>query len=65
MIFHFMLLLLTFPNLLSNAEESDHYEDVSYEVENLFTRIPVKKTIYYIILKTYVKKKIKPFCKSL
>ena len=49
MIFHFMLLLLTFPNLLSNAEESDHYEDVSYEVENLFTSIPVKKTIDYII----------------
>ena len=26
---------LTFPNLLRNAEESDDYEDVSYDVEGL------------------------------
>ena len=28
---------LTFPDLLKNAEESDDYEDVSYNVKNLFT----------------------------
>ena len=62
---------LTFPNLLRNAEESDDYEDVSYDVEHvsydvegLFTSIPVKETIDFIIQKIYVKKEIKPFCKS-
>ena len=40
------------------------YEDVSYDVEGLFTSIPVKETIDYIIQKIYVKKEIKPFCKS-
>ena len=53
---------LTFPDLLRNAEESDDYEDVSYDIETLFTRIPVKETIDYIIKKFYVKKEIKPFC---
>ena len=55
---------LTFPDLLKNAEESDHYEDVSYNVESLFTSIPVKETIDYIIQKNYVKKEIKPLCKK-
>ena len=53
---------LTFPDLLKNAEESDDYEDVSYDVESLFTSIPVKEAIDYIIQKMYVKKEIKPFC---
>ena len=47
---------LTFPDLLKNAEESDGYEDVSYNVENVFTSIPDKETIDYIIQKIYVKK---------
>ena len=34
------------------------YEDVSYDVEGLFTSIPVKETIDYIIQKIYVKKEI-------
>ena len=55
---------LTFPDLLKNAEESDDYEDVSYNVKNLFTSIPVKETIDYIIQKIYVRKEIKPFCKK-
>ena len=55
---------LTFPELLKNTEESDDYEDVSYDVENLFTSIPVKETIDYIIEKNYVRKEIKPFCKK-
>ena len=36
---------LTFLDLLRNAEESDDYEEVSYDVESLFTNIPVKETI--------------------
>ena len=54
---------LTFLDLLRNAEESDDYEDVSYDVESSFTNIPVKETIGYIIQKNYVKNEIKPFCK--
>ena len=50
--------------MLKNAEESDHYEDVSYNVESLFTSIPVKETIDYIIKKSYVKKEIKTLCKK-
>ena len=48
--------------MLRNAEESNDYEDVSYDVESLFTGIPVKETIGYIIEKVYVKKEAKPFC---
>ena len=50
--------------MLKNAEESDDYEDVSYDVESLFTSIPVKETIDYIIQKIYVRKEIKLFCKK-
>ena len=34
---------LTFSDLLKNAEESDDYEDVSYDVKSLFTSILVKE----------------------
>ena len=50
--------------MLKNAEDSDDYEDVSYDVESLFTSISVKEAIDYIIQKIYVKKEIKPFCKK-
>ena len=50
--------------MLRNAEKSDDYEDVSYDVKGLFTSIPVKEMIDYIIQKNYVKKEIKPFCKK-
>ena len=50
--------------MLKNAEESDDYEDVSYDVESLFTSIPVKETIDCIIQKIYVSKEIKLFCKK-
>ena len=53
---------LTFPDLLGNAEESNDYDNVSYDFESLFTGIPVKETIGYIIEKVYVKKETKPFC---
>ena len=47
---------LTFPQLIKNAEESDDYEDVSNNVDNLFTSIPVKEMINYIIQNIYVRK---------
>ena len=41
--------ILTFPDLIKTLTNSDEYEDVSYDVEFLFTIIPVKETINYII----------------
>ena len=59
---------LPFPNLLKNIENSDDYENVSYNVESyysiLFTSIPVKETIDYIIRKKYTKNIIEPMCKK-
>ena len=49
--------------MLRNAEESEDYEDVSYDVESSFTNIPVEETIGYIIQKNCVKNEIKTFCK--
>ena len=54
---------LTFSNLLKNAAESDDYEDVSYNIKNLFACVPVKEKNHYIKQKIYVKKKIKPLCR--
>ena len=51
--------------MLRNAEESDDYEDISYKDQSLFTSIPAKETIDYIIQENYIKKETKPFCKSL
>ena len=55
---------LAFPELLKNIENSDDYEDVSYDVESLFTSIPIKETIDYIIHKIYIKNVIEPMCKK-
>ena len=55
---------LAFPELLKNIENSDDYEDVSYDVESLFTSIPIKETIDYIIHKIYTKNVIEPMCKK-
>ena len=54
---------LSFPDILKKAVNGEDYEDVSYDVESLFTSIPVKETIEYILHKIYVDKSIKPFCK--
>ena len=48
-----------FPDL-STLED----EDVSYDVESLFTNIPVKETIYYTIDQIYEQKKLTPICKK-
>ena len=55
---------LAFPELLKNTKKSDDYEDVSYDVESLFTSIPNKKTIDYIIHKIYTKNVTEPMCKK-
>ena len=43
--------ILTFSNFLRNVEEQGDYEDVSYDVDSLFTTTPVKEIIDYIIQK--------------
>ena len=53
-----------FSDLLKNIKNSDDYEDVSYDVESLFTSIPIKETIDYIIRKTYAKNVIEPMRKK-
>ena len=55
---------LFFPDMLKKAVHSEDYEDVSYDVESLFTNVPVKETIEYILHKIYVGKSIKPFCEK-
>ena len=55
---------LAFSELLKNIENSDNYEDVSHDVESLFTSIPIEETIGYIIRKIYTKKVIEPMCKK-
>ena len=55
---------LSFPDMLKEAVNSEDYEDLSHDVESLFTSIPVKETIEYISNKIYVDKLMKPFCKK-
>ena len=55
---------LAFPELLKIIENSDGYKDVSYGLESLFTSIPIKKNIGYIIHKIYTENVIEPMCKK-
>ena len=43
----------------------DDEEDVSYDVESLFTNTPIQETIYYIIEQIYVHKKLTAICSKL
>lgn len=47
---------LLFPDILRNVTLEDDEELVSYDVEALFTSIPVMDTINYICHQIYVKK---------
>ena len=40
---------LSFPDMLKKAVNSEDYEDFSYDVESLFTNMPVKETIENIL----------------
>ena len=55
---------LSFLDLLKSVPSDDSYEDVSYDLESLFTSIRVQETIDYILYKIYVKKELKSFCKK-
>ena len=50
-----------FPSMLSSIPPlQDDEEDVSYDVESLFTNVPIQETINYIIEQIYVHKKLMP-----
>ena len=54
---------LSFPDSLKSTPPDRNYKDVLYDVESLFTSIPVQETIDYILYKIYGKKELKPFWK--
>ena len=55
-----------FPSMLSSIPPlQDDEEDVSYDVESLFTNILIEETINYIIDQIYVHKKLTPICSKL
>ena len=47
---------------IKNIPTLQEYEDVSYDVESLFTNIPIND---YILDQVYNKKKLKPICPKL
>ena len=53
-----------FPSMLNNLPFSEGEEDVSYDVDLLFTSIPVKETIDFIGNEIYNRKKLKTICKQ-
>ena len=56
---------LKFPDLLKSANINVNYEDLSYDVESLFTSIPVAETIEYILKRIYTNKELKHLSNSL
>ena len=55
-----------FPNILSPIPPlQDDEENVLYDVESLFTNIPIQETINYVIEQIYVQKKLLPICSKL
>ena len=55
-----------FPSMLSSIPPlQDDEEDVSYDLESLFTNILLQETINYIIEQIYVHKKLMPICLKL
>ena len=52
-----------FPSMLNWVEMSEDEEDVSYDVESLFTIIAINETIDFICDKIYIHKKLQPVCK--
>ena len=63
-----MSLLLTnaqdFQAMLNNVPISEDEQDVSYDVESLFSNIPIKDTIDFICEEIYVHKELEPIYKQ-
>ena len=57
---------LKFPDMIKGLPPLQKNEEyVLYNVESLFTKIPLKETTDYIIHKIYNEKLLKPICKKL
>ena len=56
---------LKFPKLLEQIPIADDEEDVSYDVESLFTNVPINDTIEHILKEIYEKESIQPICSRL
>ena len=55
-----------FPDMIKQLPPlSQDEEYVSYDVESLFTNVPLHETIDYIIEEIYINKKLKPLCNKL
>ena len=52
-----------FPSMLNRVEMSEDEEGVIYDVESLFTNIPINETIDFICDEIYIHKKLQPICK--
>ena len=56
----------SFPEMLRDLPQlNNDEENVSYDVDSLFTNIPLKETIDYILEEIYVNGKMKPICSKL
>ena len=53
-----------FPSMLNNVRISEDEEDVSFDVESLFTNIPIKDTIDFICEEIHIHKKLERICKE-
>jgi hypothetical protein len=56
---------LKFPSILEEHKLNEDEEDISYDVESLFTNVPIDETIQYILDEIYVRKKLQPICSRL
>ena len=52
-----------FPSMLNRVEMSEDQEDVSYDIEWLFTNIHINETIDFICDEIYIHKRLQPICK--
>ena len=55
---------LSFPDILRENLLDSNEEYVSYDVDSLFTSIPLGETIDFIVDEIYIGKKLEPFCKK-
>ena len=60
-----ILNILKLLNLLKNTNTDANYEDASYDVESLFTSIPVAETTDYTLKCIYINKELKSYVKTL
>ena len=53
---------LSFPKIIYENKIKDDEEYILYDVESLFTNVPIDETIDHIIKEIYISKRLKPIC---